>query len=159
MIYSKTCEYAIRALLYFARYPKKETVTAKEAARFGGAPQAYVAKIFRGLERRKILSSRRGPLGGFSLRVPLEKLTLAEVIHAMDDPDKSPLTQCVMGLDACNDAHPCPLHEAWKPAKARLCELLERTTIADLAGVSGRFDSQRRTPSLSPRMRRLFASA
>ncbi len=66
MIYSKTCEYAIRALAYMADHRDEEMCMIPRISEDTGVPQAYIAKIFQGLVRHGILSSRRGPAGGFS---------------------------------------------------------------------------------------------
>jgi Rrf2 family protein len=158
MIYSKTSEYAIRALAYLSTLPKDTVSTFKEAAQHTGVPQAYVAKIFQCLVRSKILGSHRGRIGGFYLKVDPAKLTLMRVINSIEDVSHSIFTGCVMGLDQCSDRHPCPLHHEWVEAKERMAKRLLDTTIADVAKLEGRFEvSKKKQPySLSKGMRKLF---
>lgn len=135
MIYSKTCEYAIRSLVYFTRYEGKAFVTAREVSRSTKVPPAYVAKIFQCLAKSGILGSVRGPKGGYSLLVPPARLSILKVMPAVDDSAKSPFSNCVMGLRRCSDRNPCPLHECWTRAKDRMLQTLATSTILDVAGL------------------------
>lgn len=158
MIYSKTCEYAIRALIHFAGHPDTKLATVKDVSRDSGVPSAYVAKIFQCLVKSRILSSQRGSTGGYSLLIPATQLTLLKVVQSLDDLSKSPFSNCVMGFDKCNDQNPCPLHPIWAKAKDRMLEKLQSSTIADMAVLGDRFryGKQRRTV-LSQRMRDIFS--
>ena len=68
MIYSKTCEYAIRALAYLAEKKEKSFRMIPEISAKTGVPKFYIAKIFQSLVRSNILASQRGPTGGFSFK-------------------------------------------------------------------------------------------
>lgn len=158
MIYSKTSEYAIRSLTYFADRPEKELATVKTVSRETGVPQAYVAKIFQCLAQGKILDSQRGPSGGYSLLVAPTKLTILRVVEAMDDLSKSSFANCVMGLDKCNDKNACPLHDVWKKAKDQMMEKLASSTIADVAKLGRKFRAgKHQRLVLSDNMRSLFS--
>ena len=158
MIYSKTCEYAIRSLSYFALHPETESASVREVSKGTGVPHAYVAKIFQCLVKSGILRSRRGPAGGFSLLVPPSKLSLIRVIQVIDDPATSPLTQCVMGLHDCNDKVPCPMHLIWSLAKEKMLHELLHSTIADVAGLTNEFtEGKTRRRKLSKKMRAVFS--
>ena|SRR5260221_10043525 len=67
MLYSKPCEYAIRALAQIAQAPKNEEVRAQEIARKEKLPRPVLAKVLQELVRKGLLKSRRGPGGGFRL--------------------------------------------------------------------------------------------
>ena len=157
MIYSKTCEYAIRALIYFAESPEKEYATVRDVSQASGVPQAYVAKIFQCLTHANILRSRRGASGGYFLAMPVGDLTLLRIIQSLDDLTKSPFSNCIMGFDKCNDRNPCPLHPVWAKAKEKMLERLADTSIADVAALGDRFRKGRqRRRVLSKRMREMF---
>ena len=130
MIYSKTCEYAIRALAYLAkRGPAFSMIP--EISRKTGVPQPYIAKIFQGLVRTGILESQRGPSGGFVFKRRPETVSLLEIVEAIDD--LSPLTEeCVMGLDRCSRANACPLHFVWSKAKENILETLRGATLKQM---------------------------
>jgi len=85
---SATCKYGIRAVIFIASKPLPRANTGlKEIAEKLGIPQPYLAKILQVLARRKILHSTKGPHGGFYLLVPAEKLTLMDIIDAIDGRD------------------------------------------------------------------------
>ena len=158
MIYSKTCEYAIRSLIYFAAHPEAGSATVKDVSKDSGVPPAYVAKIFQCLAKSRILSSQRGPSGGYSLLIPASKLSLLKIVKALDDLTKSPFSNCVMGLDKCNDKNPCPLHPVWTKAKDEMLEKLESSTVADMAVLGDRFRlGKQRRYVLSKTMRNIFS--
>ena len=160
MIYSKTCESALRALIFFADHPEQRSATVEEVSEESHVPSSYVAKIFQCLVRSKILRSQRGPAGGYSLAVPAGELTLIMVVHALDDPSRSPLTHCVMGFQKCNDKDPCPLHPVWKKAKEEMVAELEHLTLRDVAALGNKFRyGKQRRFTLSKRMRDIFSAA
>jgi DNA-binding IscR family transcriptional regulator len=67
---------------------------------------------------------------------PATDITLENIIEATDGGDL--VEGCVLGLAECNEDNPCPLHESWKEVRAKLTEMLESKTLADLAEVSRR---------------------
>jgi Rrf2 family protein len=158
MIYSKTCEVAIRALTYYAKHQDAKAVSVKDVGREAGVSPTYVAKIFQCLVKSGILASVRGPAGGFVLLVPPSRLTLLQIVTALDDPQKSPFTNCVMGFNKCDDKTPCPLHPVWSKAKERMREQLHTCTLAEIAGLKNRFRLGRQKKHvLSKQMREVFS--
>ncbi len=127
MLYSKTCEYAIRALLYLASKPKGEYVLTRHVSRETGIPPAYLAKIVRDLAHHKILLSRCGAAGGVALAVEPKEISLQRIVLLMDDP--AHLKACVMGLDRCSDQNACPLHEVWAAARYKMTRKMQKTTL------------------------------
>lgn len=157
MIYSKTCEYAIRALVFYAEHPERESATIAEISLESGVPRAYIAKIFRCLAGSGILKSMRGAAGGFSLVIPAAKLTVLRIVAALDEHDHSPFTNCLMGLDRCDDKNPCPMHPVWKNAKEEILQRLAETTIGSMAELGDKFRARVRRKVLSQRMREVFS--
>ena len=158
MIYSRTCEYAIRALIYFADHPQAPSASVKEVSGESGVPQSYVAKIFQCLAQSGILRSQRGPTGGYSLTTPVSKLSLLRIVQALDDPKRSAFSNCVMGLEKCNDKNPCPLHHIWSRAKEEMLDKLAAATLSDVAELGDKFRwGKQRRSMLSKRMREIFS--
>ncbi|MDP3920581.1 MAG: Rrf2 family transcriptional regulator [Candidatus Omnitrophota bacterium] len=139
MIYSKTCEYAIRALSYISSKGKGVFTMIPEVGRETGVPGPYVAKIFQGLVRNGILNSRRGPGGGFSMNKAPEQVSLWEIVEAIDD-SSSFKDDCVMGLNDCSSASACPLHEVWDKARAKILDKLRSSTLKQLTGKNAKFE-------------------
>jgi len=130
MIYSKPCEYAIRAVTFLARYPggaAPGAVVAEEE----GIPAPVLGKVLQELARKGLLESRRGPGGGFRLARKPHLITLRDVVAAIDGLDQ--FAECAVGLEGCSDQSPCPLHDTWKALRAQLMKYLEATTLADMA--------------------------
>lgn len=127
---SQTSEHAIRALLFLAQRPGGEAVPAARIAAALGAPANYLAKTLNALARRGLISSTRGPAGGFRLRRAADRITLAEVDDAFGE--VRPQVMCLLGDRPCSGRHPCRAHAQWE----RLCDQvrapLRTTTIADL---------------------------
>lgn len=130
MIYSKTCEYAIRALVYLAQKNTDALTMIPEISRESGVPGPYVAKIFRDLAVQNILESRKGPQGGFRFKQNPAKISLKQVVDAVDDGAR--MSACAMGLDECSAANACPLHHVWTDAKKRIMALLEKETLCSV---------------------------
>ena len=130
MIYSKTCEYALRALAYLASRKQGSYVMAAEISRETKVPEPYIAKIFQGLAKTGLLQSRRGPAGGFALKKSPDKISLYEVVQAVDD--TAAFGDCIMGLDECSPDRACPLHAVWSRAKCKMLARLKGTTVLQL---------------------------
>lgn len=156
MIYSKTSQYAIRALCYLTT-KNGGFATISEVGKATGIPPSYVAKVFQCLVRSGILKSQSGPGGGFSLGVDASKLTLLRIVQAVDEPSESPLKNCVMGQAECNDKNPCSLHPIWKKAREAMCRRLAMDSILDVARMKDRACwNKKKRVLLSKRMQSVF---
>ena len=126
---SRTAEHAVRALLYIYSHGP-EPLKASAIARELGAPPNYMSKTLHALAGAHVLSSRRGPTGGFQLAVDPKDLTLARIIEIVDDP--APKDMCLVDSTRCSDRTPCAVHGQWKRVSNRVWEPLRETTLADL---------------------------
>ncbi len=135
MLYSSAAEYAIRALTQLAlnemKFGQPKPSPVQELAEREAIPQHFLGKVFQTLVRARILTSMRGPHGGFALARPAAKITLYEIVQAIDG--TAALDRCVIGLPQCNDRNPCPHHSRWKPVRDQIKDYLRGTTLADLA--------------------------
>lgn len=127
---SQTSEHAIRALLYLAQRPAGEVVPAERIARALGAPANYLAKTLNALARQGLVSSTRGPAGGFALRGAAEDITLAAVVEAFGE-QRGPAT-CMLGDRPCSERTPCAAHVRWTAVQCAMRAPLHTTSIADL---------------------------
>ncbi|MFA6082708.1 Rrf2 family transcriptional regulator [Mucilaginibacter sp.] len=140
MILSKTCEYAIRATVYVAlKSSRGEKAGIIEVARAIGSPMHFTGKILQTLVRKKILSSAKGPTGGFYLENG-DRLFLIDIVRAIDG--NGLFTSCVLGLERCSAVQPCPMHEQVKPIRDMLHDEFSRTPVTELVsgfGANGYF--------------------
>lgn len=132
-MFSKPCEYAIRATIYiFNQTHDKDTkVGIKEVATEIQSPEPFTAKILQTLSRQGIVSSTKGPNGGFYLTSQQGKASLFEIMQAVEGPKI--LRGCILGLERCDEDHPCPLHEEYKGIKAKMLRMLSTNTIESLS--------------------------
>lgn len=132
-MFSKTCEYGIRSLIYITQQSiKGRRVNISKIAKAIDSPTAFTAKILQTLVKSGILSSSKGPKGGFCVSdAVLKSTTLADVVRAIDG-DKI-FIGCGMGLSICDEIHPCPLHKHFKSVRNELKKLLVNTSINELA--------------------------
>jgi Rrf2 family iron-sulfur cluster assembly transcriptional regulator len=137
MLYSKTCEYALRSLVYLCHKGIDVFVGASEISKEIDVPQAYLAKIFQALVRAGILKSRRGVGGGVALCPEYQQLTLMQIIEAIDD--LAAFKECAMGLDHCDAEKACPLHDIWSKAKEEIISKFTMTTLLELTRSSKKF--------------------
>jgi Rrf2 family protein len=129
MIYSKECEYAIRAMTYLAQHQERRC-QAKEISEKQGLPHHFLSKILQTLTREKLLNSAKGPNGGFVLARPDNKITLFHIKAIIDGVDD--LSECAVGLAKCNDKMPCPLHDDFTPIREQVKTYLKETSLADM---------------------------
>lgn len=125
---SATADHAIRAVLVLAR--ARRSMRADEIASATGAPQNYMAKTLNALAKSGLVTSARGPAGGFTLAVPASEITLARVIDLFDTQRLQ--TRCMLGNAPCDPANPCAAHESWSRVMRARREPLLSTTVADL---------------------------
>jgi Rrf2 family iron-sulfur cluster assembly transcriptional regulator len=129
---SATADHALRATLVLARRYGAGPVRAEEIADATGAPRNYLSKTLYALVKAGLVTSARGPTGGFTLAVAPDALTLAQVIDCFDEPRAQ--TRCLLGTGPCNAVRPCVAHHRWSAISATQRAPLTTTTIADLLG-------------------------
>lgn len=132
MALSQTAEHALRAVLYLARQPNGARVPAEVIADALAAPRNYLSKTLGSLARAGVVTSARGPNGGFRLEVPASQLTLARVVGPFSESAGG--GACMNGGGVCDAGRPCAAHERWTAVLRELLAPMERTTIADLLG-------------------------
>ena len=135
---SSKCKYAIRAVLFLAvgSSPKKK-FGGKHIAKSLKIPSPFLGKILQDLVRKKLISSIKGPGGGFYMTEDNLSCTIIDVFDAIDG--LSFFNSCVIGLENCSDSHPCPIHHEFKESRVKIEELFSSKTIQDL---SSEIDSQ-----------------
>ncbi|MBF4471008.1 RrF2 family transcriptional regulator [Flavobacterium sp. HJJ] len=132
-MFSKTCEYGIRATIFIASesYQNKR-VGLKDIAKKIDSPEAFTAKILQILSKDNIINSIKGVGGGFEIpREIMKDIKLAQIVNALEG-DRV-FTGCGLGLAHCSDGHPCPMHEKFKSIRSELAFMLENTNLEELA--------------------------
>ena len=129
---SNSSKYAIKAVLYLAmNSSERERIMARDIASPINVPQAYLAKLLQELSRENIISSVKGPKGGFYLSKTNKARTLMDVVNIIDGERR--LHSCVLGLEKCNADKPCPMHDLVSPSKTLFIKNLEEKSIDDFS--------------------------
>lgn len=127
-LFSKTCEYAIRAVFFVAhRTENGGKVGIKEIAEGIGSPEYFLAKILQDLSRRGIIQSAKGPNGGFYIDEVSRKRPISDIVNAIDG--NGIFTGCGLGLKFCSEINPCPLHNQFKEIRNQIYLMLKNTPI------------------------------
>lgn len=127
---SKTCEYAIRAMLFVAQKSKTgEKVGVKQIAKAIDSPEPFIAKILQDLSRKGLVLSAKGPTGGFFLDASGLNHSLADIVYAIDG-DKL-FTGCGLGLKSCSVKMPCPIHDQFVDVRKQINTMLHKAKLGD----------------------------
>jgi len=130
-MFSKACEYAIRASLYISiKSIDGSKLGIKEIAKEIDSPAHFTAKILQTLTREGIISSIKGPNGGFFLDPNAKPVPLTAIVKAIDGDNI--LHSCSLGLKECSDKFPCPIHNDIKSYKERLRKIMKEKTLQEL---------------------------
>lgn len=140
-LYSKGCEYAIRALTHVGPTNGTKRFQAKAICEKAGIPEPFTRKVFQSLVSAGFLEASRGPGGGYQLTKDPRRITILEIIRAVDGEEV--FDGCIMGLPVCNELKPCPLHDIWLVAKNELLGQMNATSLQDLIEVEKDRENQR----------------
>lgn len=88
---SRSTGYALLAMGYIARHSDQKIIMSQNISKEYDIPLEYLLKILQQLVRADVLRSKRGPRGGFSLAKPTKKITMLEIIEAVDGPMRGQL--------------------------------------------------------------------
>lgn len=132
-MFSKACEYGIKASIFIAINSREgKLVSPKEIAKEIDSPQAFTAKILQALVRKKIIKSVQGAHGGFEIdKNEIPNIKLSAIVNAIDG--DTIYNGCGLGLHSCDESHPCPVHDKFKKVRAELKDMLESTSLEQLA--------------------------
>jgi Rrf2 family protein len=137
---TKKVDYGLIALSYLASEPGR-TASAAELSRRFHLPQFLLANIMKELTGNGMVESIRGVHGGYRLARGPETITLAQMIRALEDNEKSSLADCVAHDGSPRDANcrissTCPVKAPVRRVQNRLQALLNEVTLAELAADS-----------------------
>ncbi|MDD7888025.1 Rrf2 family transcriptional regulator [Flavivirga sp. 57AJ16] len=132
-MFSKACEYGIRASIFIALNSFQDRrVSPKEIAAEIDSPVAFTAKILQALVRHNVINSVKGAYGGFEIeKERIKDIKLSDIVDAIDG--DSIYKGCGLGLQACDEHHPCPMHDKFKIVRDELRNMLESTNLETLA--------------------------
>lgn len=132
---SNSCRYGIRAVIYLAsKDGRNNKIGIRQISEDLKLPTPYLAKILQNLVRHRILSSTKGPNGGFSLLKKPESITLLDIVKIIDGEEL--LTNCIIHNGSCNSVRksmkPCPVHDDFTRIRTDLINMFKGKTIAEI---------------------------
>ncbi|HKK14181.1 MAG TPA: Rrf2 family transcriptional regulator [Gammaproteobacteria bacterium] len=120
--------YAVTAMMDLAINDKKGPVTLSDISQCQGISLSYLEQLFAKLRRSGLVEGVRGPGGGYRLAVPPERVSVAQIITAVDE--KVDTTLCA-GRENCQEGERCLTHELWDSLSRQIFEFLDSITLAE----------------------------
>lgn len=130
---SRRIEYGLRAMIYLASLPLESITPFREIARRMDVPQDFLAKILKTLAQKELVRSTRGARGGYSLARHGSKISMLDVIEAVEGPVKVNVCQDQEDHDACGLSRSCTMYGVWKLGQERMLEVYRAATLDKLA--------------------------
>jgi Rrf2 family protein len=133
---SAKAEYACLALLALARQrPASPPLRIREISEAYGIPERYLVQILLRLKSAGLVSSTRGALGGYQLARPASSISVGQILSAIDGPDVA-----AREPQAARRPAAAVLDPVWERVRAAERDVLENTTVAELAERSSPHD-------------------
>jgi len=130
-MFSKPCEYGLRALTIIAKSSSKgNKIGIKNICLASNTPESFTSKILQQLVKKNLLKSQKGPSGGFYLTRSSNEISLYEIVKAIDGTEV--FSKCSMGLSDCDAGNPCPLHFKFEIVRKELRDMCLSSTLDDL---------------------------
>lgn len=136
---SNTSKYAIRAVIYLAVFAEDgKKIGIKKIAEALDIPSPFLGKILQVLVRRKLLSSTKGPNGGFGVGKNPNSISLFDIIVEMDG--DALFNSCLLGAGSCESTKAedgyCALHYEFEAARNQVMDLYKSKTVGELAALA-----------------------
>lgn len=123
-------EYAIRGMLYLSKQSGDRLTLISEIAAAQEVSASFLAKVFQNLTKAGLVHSQRGAAGGVSLGRPADRISLKDIIEAIEGPFA--LNECLLPEDPCRNRDDCPLSAVWGRAQEKMVEVLADVTLDGL---------------------------
>jgi Rrf2 family iron-sulfur cluster assembly transcriptional regulator len=121
--------FAVTAMVDLALRQNRGPVTLAAISERQHISLSYLEQLFGKLRRAKLVTSVRGPGGGYNLASPIQAITVASIVTAVDEPLDA--TQCG-GKENCHDEKRCMTHDLWATLNEKMYDYLSSVTLADL---------------------------
>ncbi len=130
MLLSRSAKYGLQSVLYLAiKQQEEQRFRVTTIASDLDIPEHFLGKILQKLVKKDILNSAKGPNGGFFLKESSLDLPVISIIEAIDGLDA--FYNCGIGINQCDEEHPCPIHKDYKPLREGFKQILSSKTIRD----------------------------
>ena len=128
---TRASDYAVRVMIHLASLPPGSTVRQSELTKVTDVSGHFLSKVLQQLVRSRLIRSQRGAGGGYVLATPADRVSLLDVVEAVEGPVR--LNQCIEEEPPCERKAWCPAHEIWAEAQAAVTNVLGAASMATLA--------------------------
>ncbi len=128
---SRKTEYAIRGMMHLAKQPAGEFIMLKDIGKATRTSPVFLAKIFQLLNSAGLVESSRGASGGFRLSRNPQRISLKEIVEAIEGPVQ--VNECVVEGRSCVFSKRCSAHTAWKKIQAILEFAMHEISLKEIA--------------------------
>jgi Rrf2 family transcriptional regulator, iron-sulfur cluster assembly transcription factor len=132
---TRAADYATRVMVHLAGLPPGSRASLPELAAAVEVPDHFLSKVLQALGRNGLIQSQRGASGGFVLSADPERISLLDVVEAIEGPIR--LNLCLGPGEGCTRISRCPVHLVWANAQDALVGVLRSASIAGLARQAG----------------------
>ena len=122
--------YAVTAVLDLAFHENNGPVSLADISERQGISLSYLEQLFSRLRRNKVVSSTRGPGGGYSLARPDNEISMAEIISAVDESYDA--TSCGGEGTCSGDEYQCLTHDLWHELSQEIHEFLNGIMLSEM---------------------------
>ena len=129
--FTKRADYGLMAIHFIASQGDEVTVSAKRIAEEVHIPPERLAKILQRLAKKRLIASHNGPKGGYVLTRHPSKITVGQVVRALEGPVT--VVSCMSEHDDCPQFARCNLRRPVQKIQASITHVLDSMTLADLA--------------------------
>lgn len=127
-----TCKNAIRAVIYLSsRSEEGEKSSIRDISSQINASEHTVAKLLQLLARKQIITSLKGPSGGFYLDERQQEQAIITIVEAIEG--EGAFRGCGLGLSKCSETRPCPIHDEYKVAREMMEKLFRQRKVRALS--------------------------
>ena len=130
VIFSKSCELGIQAVLFLSIKKEKVIFNAEEISSELKVPKEFVSKVLQILTNSGIVGSKKGKSGGFYLAKNPANIRLIDIVEAIDGLEV--FKTCVLGFPGCSSEKPCPVHDKWGKLREDAYKMLSEETLEQL---------------------------
>lgn len=127
---SKSAGYAVHGLVYLITKSANQPVQISEIAEYQNVSRTYLAKIFQQLSTARIIIGQRGITGGYMLAKEPTKITLLNIVEAVDGPVMR--RHCCLGVMGCEVRDHCSVLDVFVEANTRFANYLDGITLASI---------------------------
>ena len=129
--FTKRADYGLMAIHFIALHGDDGAVSAKRIAEEFHIPPERLAKILQRLAKKKLIASHNGPKGGYVLTRHPAKITVGQVVRALEGPVR--VVSCMSADDDCPQFERCTLRGPVQKIQASITHVLDSMTLAELA--------------------------